>query len=52
MRPEQGFEGYDKGRRGLIIETDLLSGAWMVLFDNTKLVDKANPYEFEYDKPP
>lgn len=59
MRPEQGFagrtrvvkaKGHGKGRRGLIMETNLLSGTWMVLFDDTMLVDRANPYEFEYEK--
>ncbi len=58
MRPELGFEktrvvktkGYGKGRRGLIIEVDLLSGTWLVLFDDTKTTERAYPYEYENEK--
>lgn len=57
MRPELGFagkrvikiKGGRKGRRGLIQET-LMSGTWRVLFDDTRLVDTVNPYEFELEE--
>ncbi len=59
MRPELGFagtkrvvkvKGHGKGRRGRIVETDMPSGTWMVLFEDTRLIERANPYEFEYEE--
>jgi hypothetical protein len=59
MRPEQGVPGktrvvkvIDQGerRRGLVVDTDFLSGTWMVLFDDTKIVEGADPDDFVYEK--
>ena len=56
MLPQQGFgnktrviktKGYGKGRRGLVKEVDFMAGIWIVVFDDTLLAEKANPYEYE-----
>jgi len=56
MLPQQGFgnktrviktKGNGKGRRGLVKEVDFMAGIWIVVFDDTLLAEKANPYEYE-----
>ena len=57
MEPYRGFvgrrvikvRGGGRGRRGLIVEVNLLPGTWWVLFDVTKLAEVVNPYEFEHE---